>query len=145
MKLCFASLAVLLTATCLFAADHDITKLPEGSVWSGTYVIRGKKEIAYSSGITIKIMKREKTNFVGEWSQSSNDVAFEIKGSISGNKLSFKFTRELRGDPTTGVVGGRSASGTLTTKDGKEIIKGTTVTEGKPNLAGEWNAELKTE
>jgi hypothetical protein len=131
--------------TCLIAGDHDISKLPEGSVWNGTYTIRNKKEIVYSSGIETKITKREKTSFVGEWAQSANDVAFEIKGSISGNRVSFKFTKELRGKPTPGVVGGRSASGTLTTKDSKNIMKGTTVTEVKPDLHGEWDAELKTD
>src|SRR4051812_21652763 len=144
MTLRVASLIVLLAVTCGFAQDHDITKLPEGSVWNGTYVIKGKKDITFSSGIEIKITHREKTNFVGEWTQSANDVTFEIKGSISGNHVSFKFTKELRGKPTTGVVGGRSASGLLSKKDGKELIKGTTVTEGKPNLSGEWDAELKT-
>ncbi len=145
MKLRFASLVILLASAGLIAADHDITKLPEGSVWIGTYKIKNKKAIVYSSGLQIKITKREKTSFVGEWAQSENDVTFEIKGTISSNRLSFKFTRELKGKPSTGVVGGRTGSGTLATRDGKDVISGTTVTEGKPNLVGEWEAELKTE
>ena len=143
MKLRLAALIVLLVSTCVIAGDYDTAKLAEGSIWTGTYKITNKKGIVFSSGIQIKILKRDKTNFVGEWSQSANDVSFEIKGSVSSNRLSFKFTRELKGDPSTGAVGGRSAAGTIVTRDGKEVITGTTVTEGKPNLAGEWEAELK--
>lgn len=136
--------AFLAMVPLLLAADHDTTKLPEGSVWAGTYKIRNKKEVVFSSTIELKIVKREKAEFVGHWTQVGQSLTYEVKGTHNANKVSFKFGRVIDGKaPGAGVVGSRTASGIIAVRENETRLTGTTVNPDKPNTSGTFELTLK--
>lgn len=138
-------LAIFAMLPLLIAADHDTSKLPEGSVWVGTYKIRNKKELIFSSGIELKIVKREKADFVGQWTQLEQGVTFEVKGTLNGNKVSFSFGRVIKGKAgNAAVIGGRVASGVIAVHEKETKLSGTTANPDKPDSSGTWEATLKT-
>lgn len=143
MRSIVKSSALLLMLPLLMAADHDVTKLPEGSVWSGTWTVRNQKKVVFTTGVDLKITSRERNEFIGQWTTVDTKAIAEVKGTVSGNKVSFKFVREIRGKFHKGVDGSLVASGMLFVKEHESKLKGSTANADLPNQTGEWEAVLK--
>ena len=145
MNACLIFVTALLVSAVAFADDKgsDVTKLPEGSVYEGTFTMSDGKKVTSSSGLEIKITKREGTKFEGEWTNTDNHNRAKIEGAIAGVKVSFKFTKVLEGKFPKDVIGNAKASGTLSVSGEDTTIKsGTYVVPGR-NGTGKWEVKSK--